>query len=244
MPSCAISCSTASARLVARADRRPAGPQEGRDRDQLREHLPLHLRQIRRTNDGSWRHYLPRAKGKRGWRGRPGDPPVNLIKGRVSIACDRPRSSPRTSDIGKPISCSSPPPANRPGRLRAQTRAFLSARQPGKAAQPRRPAPARSLRTIDPRLRQPSPSTTAPSSPSTRLLDQLGIQTFFCDPHSPWQKGAIENAIGRCVASCLAKPTSTSTTTLNAHRHHNNTPRKCCQPAKPPVHFKSSLRSG
>ena len=27
--------------------------------------------QIRRTNDGSWRHYLPRAKGKRGRRRRP-----------------------------------------------------------------------------------------------------------------------------------------------------------------------------
>jgi IS30 family transposase len=25
----------------------------------------------------------------------------------------------------------------------------------------------------------------------------LGLPTFFCDPHSPWQKGGIENAIGR-----------------------------------------------
>ncbi len=28
--------------------------------------------QIRRTKDYSWRHYLPRAKAKRGWRGRRG----------------------------------------------------------------------------------------------------------------------------------------------------------------------------
>ena len=28
-------------------------------------------------------------------------------------------------------------------------------------------------------------------------LHDLAIQTFFCDPHSPWQKGGIENAIGR-----------------------------------------------
>jgi len=27
--------------------------------------------QIRRTQDGAWRRYLPRAKFKRGWRGRP-----------------------------------------------------------------------------------------------------------------------------------------------------------------------------
>ena len=28
-------------------------------------------------------------------------------------------------------------------------------------------------------------------------LHPLGIQTFFCDTHSPWQKGGVENAIGR-----------------------------------------------
>src|SRR5262249_11546980 len=28
-------------------------------------------------------------------------------------------------------------------------------------------------------------------------LHQLGCQTYFCDPHAPWQKGGIENAIGR-----------------------------------------------
>jgi IS30 family transposase len=42
--------------------------------------------QIRRTNDGSWRHYLPRAKAKRGWRGRKGGSPASFIQGRVSIA--------------------------------------------------------------------------------------------------------------------------------------------------------------
>jgi|SRR5579872_1782157 len=26
---------------------------------------------------------------------------------------------------------------------------------------------------------------------------RFGIQTWFCDTHSPWQKGGIENAIGR-----------------------------------------------
>ena len=29
-----------------------------------------------------------------------------------------------------------------------------------------------------------------------RLTEQLALQTFFCDPHSPWQKGGVENAIG------------------------------------------------
>lgn len=30
-----------------------------------------------------------------------------------------------------------------------------------------------------------------------RLKDQLSMPTFFCDPHKPWQKGGVENAIGR-----------------------------------------------
>ena len=48
--------------------------------------------QIRRTNDGSWRHYLPRAKAKRGWRGRKGGSPASFIQGRVSIA-ERPEAA-------------------------------------------------------------------------------------------------------------------------------------------------------
>ena len=62
------------------------------------------------------------------------------------------------------------------------------------------------------------------------LVDQLGIQTFFCDPHSPWQKGTIENAIGR-LRRFLPRNTNISTIdgdTLNACiAAYNNTPRKC-----------------
>jgi transposase, IS30 family len=30
-----------------------------------------------------------------------------------------------------------------------------------------------------------------------RLIRQLGTEVYFCDPHSPWQKGAVENANSR-----------------------------------------------
>jgi IS30 family transposase len=30
-----------------------------------------------------------------------------------------------------------------------------------------------------------------------RALQALAVDTYFCDPCSPWQKGGIENAIGR-----------------------------------------------
>ena len=48
--------------------------------------------QIRRTTDFKWRHYLPRAKSKRGYRGRKGGSPASFIAGRVSLA-KRPRAA-------------------------------------------------------------------------------------------------------------------------------------------------------
>ena len=61
-------------------------------------------------------------------------------------------------------------------------------------------------------------------------LHALGFQTFFCDTHSPWQKGGIENAIGRLRRTL---PRKTDLATLADDRFtqlvqaYNNTPRKC-----------------
>ena len=48
--------------------------------------------QLARKKDYSWRHYLPRAKSKRGWRGRKGGSPASFIQlrrapGRASQRC-------------------------------------------------------------------------------------------------------------------------------------------------------------
>jgi transposase, IS30 family len=62
------------------------------------------------------------------------------------------------------------------------------------------------------------------------LSQRFGIQTWFCDTHSPWQKGGIENAIGRLRRQL---PRTTNLHTLPAHRlalclqRYNHTPRKC-----------------
>jgi IS30 family transposase len=56
------------------------------------------------------------------------------------------------------------------------------------------------------------------------------MDTFFCDPYAPWQKGGIENAIGRMRRFM---PRKTDLTTLSnaqfqaAIAAYNNTPRKC-----------------
>ncbi len=62
------------------------------------------------------------------------------------------------------------------------------------------------------------------------LSRRFGIQTWFCDTHSPWQKGGIENAIGR-LRRLL--PRNTDLDDLPAQRlalcleRYNDTPRKC-----------------
>jgi IS30 family transposase len=217
--------------------------------------------QIRRTNDGSWRHYLPRAKYKRGRRRRPNRSPVNLIKGRRSIALRPPEVELRETfghweaDL---MLFTAPGQAILVSQER-KSRALLSAKQPGKAA---RPAAQRLLTwfaAIEPELRK---SVTFDNGTEFAhhliLVDQIGIQTFFCDPHSPWQKGTIENAIGR-LRRFLPRNTDISDIdddTLNAViAAYNGTPRKCLGFRTPAevllaqlLHFKCestpSLRSG
>ena len=63
-----------------------------------------------------------------------------------------------------------------------------------------------------------------------KLTCKLSLGTFFCDPHAPWQKGGIENAIGR-MRRIL--PRKTDLTTLSGDKlqalvnRYNDTPRKC-----------------
>jgi IS30 family transposase len=78
-----------------------------------------------------------------------------------------------------------------------------------------------------------------------RLHKTLGVQTFFCDPHSPWQKGGVENSIGRLRRS-LPRKTDLKFITAAALKQLvqrlNNTPRKCLD-FKTPAEAFSKLKS-
>jgi len=188
--------------------------------------------QIARTKDYSWRQYLPRAKSKRGWRGRRGGSAVTFIQGRIPLS-ERPAEA-----AGRQT----------PGHWEADlmlfakygqavltlherhSRLLLAARPPSKAAEPI----ARQLYEVFARLPKPLRRTITFDNGTEfarhRMLHELGLSTFFCDPHAPWQKGGIENAIGRMRRFL---PRKTDLVLLPDSRFHsllaayNHTPRKC-----------------
>jgi IS30 family transposase len=78
-----------------------------------------------------------------------------------------------------------------------------------------------------------------------RLHQSLEVQTFFCDPHSPWQKGGIENSIGRFRRPLPRKTDLKSISPADLQRlveRLNNTPRKCLDFRTPAEAF-SELKS-
>lgn len=78
-----------------------------------------------------------------------------------------------------------------------------------------------------------------------QIEHRLKLDTWFCDPRSPWQKGGVEDAIGRLRRDLPRKtePHALSQRKLDAIlARHNHTPRKCLgfqTPAEAfiPVHF-------
>ena len=216
--------------------------------------------QIRRTNDGSWRNYLPRRKYRRGWHGRKHSVD-DLIKGRVSIAL-RPQIVEARRIFGhwEGDSMSFAIPGQLAlVALERKSRLILAARQPGKASQPVAEQLCDWFEPLDRRLRRSITFDNGTEFAQHRILtDELAIQTFFCDPHSPWQKGSIENAIGR-LRRALPRKTNLDTIDYELFEAwiaaYNNTPRKCLQFRSPAevflaklLHFERestpSLRSG
>ena len=187
--------------------------------------------QIRRTNDGAWRHSLPRAKYTRGRR-RKRSSPVTFIQHRRPLA-DRPaaaadRQTPGHWEADLMLF-----------RLYGQavltlhdrhSRLLLAVRPPSKAAAPIAQALTRLLVPLPAPWRQTVTFDNGTEFARHHQLHAHGIQTFFCDPHAPWQKGGIENAIGRLRRTL---PRKTDLATLPPARFtqlvqaYNNTPRQC-----------------
>jgi len=203
--------------------------------------------QMRRTQDGAWRFYLPRARFKQGRRGRKGGSPASFIQDRVPIS-ERPEAA---------------LPRRQPGHWEADlmlfaaygqsilvahertSRILVMTRQPNKTAKATADQLVEWFKPLDPRHRQTLAFDNGTEfAQHFRLNQQLGMQTFFCDTHSPWQKGGIENAIGRRRRRLPTKLDLKTLTPpeLNAcARAYNNTPRKCLGYKTPAQVFQTQL---
>ncbi len=180
-----------------------------------------------------WHRLLPRRKSRRGRLGPRGGSSVLHLQHRVPIH-DRPAQAQDRSQ---------------PGHWEADLMLFRKygqavlvlherssrhlrlTRQPNKAAQPVLNSLLQLLGPLPTALRQSITFDNGTEfAEHHQLTQRLGISTFFCDAHKPWQKGGIENAIGRMRRHL---PRKTDLAALPAedlqacvHRY-NNTPRKC-----------------
>lgn len=208
--------------------------------------------QLKRTNDRRWRFYLPRAKYKRGWRTKGGWP---RHKDRCSIH-ERPKAIATRKQ---------------PGHWEADTMVFsqtgqailvvherhtrltMALRHDSLKAEPVATALIGMLDPVPANLRR---SITFDNGTEFNrhhtIASQLGLDTFFCDPRAPWQKGGVENAIGR-LRKNLPRKTNLDSLPADSLKAilacYNNTPRKCLgfkTPAEAftPLHFKCESTPG
>jgi transposase, IS30 family len=202
--------------------------------------------QITRHGDYSWRHLLPRAKFKRGWRGTKGGSPALHMAHRVPLS-ERPLEAENRAMPGHweadLMSFS------RYGQhlllLHERTsRILIAQRLETKQAV----VVAETIHAMLAPMPQPLLQTITFDNGTEFArhydLHALNLKTYFCNTHSPWQKGGIENAIGRMRRFL---PRKTDITAISDQRltefisAYNNTPRKCLDFKTPAELFSDQL---
>jgi IS30 family transposase len=185
--------------------------------------------QLKRSNDGAWRFYLPRAKARRGRRGRKGGSPASFIQQRVGLAQRPPQALTR----------------DQPGHWEADFMLFSVQGQSVLVLHERTSRLTALVRTTTRKARPTAKTLGALLGPLPDSLKQsltfdngtefaehyrIGLATYFCDPHAPWQKGGVENAIGR-IRRFLPRKTDLDTVTndriVAVAQAYNHTPRQC-----------------
>ena len=76
------------------------------------------------------------------------------------------------------------------------------------------------------------------------VSDAIGLDAYFCDPHSPWQRGGIENANGRLRRDLPRKTRLSDYTDDDIDDviwNLNSTPRKCLGYRTPIEAFAANL---
>ena len=194
-----------------------------------------------------WHRLLPRKKSRRGRLGQRGGSPASFIKHRLAVAHRPPEAESRTVE----------------GHWEADLMAFarygqyvlvlhercsrllILDRLPNKTAVAVLERLQQRLRAVPDVLRR---SLTFDNGTEFalhyQLTERLGLSTFFCDPHAPWQKGGIENAIGRLRRRLPRKADLALVSEQELARlveAYNTTPRKCLAFGTPREIFSKAL---
>jgi IS30 family transposase len=180
-----------------------------------------------------WHKLLPQKKQRRGHPGKRGGSAVKHIKHRVSLD-KRPAFISRRVQHGHWESDMLLFSRYGQSVLVAQERAsrFILLAKPKNRQAPRthnrladwfKPMPAGQRRTL-------TLDNGTEFAHHYKLNGVLAIKTYFCDPHSPWQKGGIEN-MNRRLRRDLPRRTDLAELSHHALQaiadRHNNAPRKC-----------------
>ena len=208
-------------------------------------------RQIRRHKDYSWRHYLPRGKGQRGYTWRTYKP-IEHIKKRVSIT-ERARYIEHRRQVGHweaDLLQLSKSGAVVLVNVERSSRFVMLAKQKSKHSAPVIGQLQQWFDGIPTKMRRTLAMDNGPEFFLHHQLHASGIKTYFCKPHSPWQKGSVENMNGRIRRYIPrgTEPNSFDNQDLQALASKlNTTPRKCLGFRTPaevfckhlqPLHFK------
>ncbi|MFT6071910.1 MAG: IS30 family transposase, partial [Alphaproteobacteria bacterium] len=190
-------------------------------------------KQIAKYKDYSWRHYLPHAKSKRGYRTHANRSPVAHFKDRVSIH-QRPQSVKNRDDFGHwecDLMMFSEKKRNLMVTQERRSRYVMLNLQSSKETVPLMQNLHKNFKKIP---KQHIQTITFDNGTEFahhyKLKEKIGIKTYFCDTYSPWQKGGVEN-MNRRLRRYL--PRKSNLNTLNPQdilwlQHKmNNTPRKC-----------------
>jgi IS30 family transposase len=180
-----------------------------------------------------WHRLLPRRKNRRGRLGRQGGSPASFIKARVPISArpfeaeDRQIPGHWEADLMA---------FSRYGQAvlvthERSSRLLTIERLPDKTAKVVGERLLARFRCLPAKLRRSLTFDNGTEfATHWQLNEQLGLPTFFCKPHAPWQKGGIENAIGRMRRTLPRKSDLAAISLDQLHNllaRYNDTPRKC-----------------
>ena len=208
-------------------------------------------RQIRRHLDYSWRHYLPRGKGQRGYTRR-ASKPIEHIKKRVPIT-KRARYIEHRRQVGHweaDLLHLSKFGATVLVNVERSSRFVMLAKQKSKHSALVVEQLQQWFGAMPPAMRRTLAMDNGTEFFLHHQLHACGIKTYFCKPHSPWQKGSVENMNGRIrrYIPRSTEPNSFDNQDLQSLASKlNTTPRKCLGFKTPaevfykhlqPLHFK------